>query len=210
MEQDILQHIASKNGFESQLAREIAETAQIKTIAEGFSLMEIGQSVTHMPLLLNGALKIMQEDDDGEDLILYFIESGDTCAMTMNCCMGGAKSKVKAVAELDTELLLIPVKYIDDWMAKYPSWRQFVLNSYNQRFSELLNALDSIAFFNMDERILKYLEEKANIHKNNSITVTHQEIATDLHSSRVVISRILKKLEKEGILRIHRNQIELL
>lgn len=210
MDHASLQQIVAYNGFESELADEIAKVASFKTIGEGLSLMEIGQSVTHMPLLLNGALKIMQEDEDGEDLILYFIESGDTCAMTMNCCMGGTKSKVKAIAELDTKLLLIPVEYINDWMVKYPSWRQFVLNSYNQRFVELLGALDNIAFSNMDERILKYLEEKSIIHKSHTISVTHQEIATDLHSSRVVVSRILKKLEKEGVLKIHRNQVELL
>lgn len=210
MHQEHLLKIAAINGFETELSNEIAEVAQFKTITEGMSLMEIGQSVTHMPLLLSGALKIMQEDEEGEDLVLYFIESGDTCAMTMNCCMGGAKSKVKAVAELNTDLLLIPVQYIDQWMIKYSSWRQFVLNSYNQRFAELLGALDNIAFSNMDERILRYLEEKSAIHKNRLIAVTHQEIATDLHSSRVVISRILKKLEREGVLKIHRNQVEML
>ncbi len=205
-----LEQLKELQQFEKELMTEIEAVSTVKTINEGQSLMEIGQRITHMPLLISGALKIMQEDEDGEELVLYFIERGDTCAMTMNCCFGDRKSRVRAVAEIDTELLLVPTLYIDEWMAKYASWRQFILNSYNQRFTELLKALDSVAFLHMDQRLVNYLEEKSKVHATNLIKVTHQEIAYDLHTSRVVISRLLKRLEKEGFLQIHRNQIELL
>ena len=163
-----------------------------------------------MPLLLEGAIKILREDFDEGELLLYFIEKGDTCAMTMACCMGTAKSEIKAVAETSGQVIMIPVENMEEWLGKYKSWRHYVFNSYNNRLKEMLSAIDNLAFMNMDERLLNYLLEKAKINNSRQIHNTHQEIAYDLHTSRVVISRLLKALENEGVIRLHRAYIELL
>lgn len=149
-------------------------------------------------------------EEAGDELLLYFLEKGDTCVMTMTCCMGQTKSEIRAVAEKDSKLLMIPVSKMADWIVKYPTWRNFVFESYNSRFNEMLEAIDSLAFLNMHDRILKYLKDKVMVIGETTLPITHQEIALDLHSSRVVVSRILKRLEIDGLIRLHRNKIEVL
>jgi CRP/FNR family transcriptional regulator len=124
--------------------------------------------------------------------------------------MGQTKSEIRAIAETDTKLIMIPVQKMDLWSSKYKSWRNFVFESYHNRLNEMLNTVDNIAFHNMDERLLNYLKEKARINKDNNIHNTHQEIAYELHSSRVVISRLLKKLENRGSIELHRNHIKII
>lgn len=196
--------------FEDELLDEIEKVGIFKHVSEGEQLMDIGETIFYMPLLLSGAIKIMREDNEGEDLILYFIETGDTCAMTLSCCMGNKKSEIRAIAETDAELIMIPVKKMADWMSKYPSWQNFILQSYQDRLKELLQAIDTIAFLKMDERLLKYLRDKAMVNRDETIKVTHQSIAQDLHTSRVVVSRLLKKLEKEGSIELHRNKLKII
>lgn len=196
--------------FEKELLEEIDRVSTIKEVAQGTTLMNIGQYVKSMPLLLEGAVKILREDEEGDELLLYFLERGDTCAMTMTCCTGNQKSEIKAVTELDTKLVMIPVEKMEEWIGKYKSWRNFVLDSYHNRLMELLETVDNIAFKKMDERLLKYLQDKVAITRSTTIKSTHQEIAYELHTSRVVISRLLKKLEKQGIIVLHRNSLEVL
>lgn len=196
--------------FEEALINEIVQVGTFKEVPEGFKLMDIGEYVRGMPLLISGALKVLREDKDGDELLLYYLEKGDTCSMTLTCCMGDSKSEVRAIAETDTRLIMVPVQKMDEWAAKYRSWRNFVFQSYHQRLNELLNTLDSIAFDKMDMRLIGYLKEKARVNEENVIHNTHQEIAYDLHSSRVVISRLLKKLEQIGKIELHRNYIEIL
>ena len=196
--------------FEDELLKEINDVAEYKEIQEGNILIDIGDYIKSMPLILSGAVKVLREDDNGDDLALYFIEHGDTCAMTITCCMGETKSGIRAVAETDTKLLMIPVKKMQEWMHKYKSWQSFILQSYHLRMKELLEAIDTIAFLKMDERILKYLRDKAMVNHDDMILTTHQDIAYDLHTSRVVISRILKKLEKEEKIELHRNKIKII
>ena len=196
--------------FEEKLLEEIAHVAHIYDFKEGDVLIDFGDYIKNMPLLLKGAIKILREDFDEGELLLYFIEKGDTCAMTMACCLGDTKSEIRAVAETDVKLIMIPVNKMEEWLGKYKSWRNFVFNSYNNRLKEMLSAIDNLAFMNMDERLLNYLFDKAKINKSKEIQSTHQEIAYDLHTSRVVISRLLKALENEGKIRLHRASIELL
>ena len=196
--------------FEDELIQEINNVGTYKDIPEGFKLIEIGDYIKSMPLLVSGAIKILREDDKGDELILYFIEQGDTCAMTLSCCLGHSKSEIRAIAETDTKLIMIPVSKMEEWLAKYKSWQRFILQSYHDRMSELLEAIDTIAFLKMDERLFKYLKDKAMVNHNESIHVTHQEIARDLHTSRVVISRLLKTLEIDGKIELHRNNIKVL
>ncbi|PQJ18285.1 MULTISPECIES: Crp/Fnr family transcriptional regulator [Nonlabens] len=196
--------------FESALINEILQVGTYKVVPAGFKLMEIGSYVKGMPLLVSGAIKVLREDKNGDELLLYYLEKGETCSMTMTCCMGQTKSEIRAIAETDTKLIMIPIQKMEVWTSKYRSWRNFVFESYHNRLNEMLLTMDSIAFDNMDERLLNYLKEKARINKDNIIHSTHQEIAYELHSSRVVISRLLKKLENLGSIELHRNYIEII
>lgn len=196
--------------FEKELLDEIVEVSKIVSIKKDDVLMDIGKYIKSMPLLISGAIKIMREDFDEGELLLYFLERGDTCAMTLACCMGDKKSEIRAIAENDGVVAMIPVGKMEEWMGKYKSWRAFVFESYNSRFNELLSAIDNIAFMKMDERLLNYLNEKSKIENTKIINKTHKEIAYELNSSRVVISRLLKALEKEGTVKLNRNTIEIL
>ncbi|MEM6725535.1 MAG: Crp/Fnr family transcriptional regulator [Bacteroidota bacterium] len=196
--------------FEPELINEICESGQLRNFKADDQLMDIGQGITHMPLVISGSLKIMTEDQEGNELLLYFLELGDTCAVTLNCCTRSTKSTVRAIAETAAEVLFVPVEKMEEWMIKYQKWRAFVLESYNTRLNEMLGAIDNLAFHNMEERLIRYLKEKAWANKTDTLAITHYQIAGDLNSSRVVISRLMKKLEKDGQLIQHRNKVELL
>ncbi len=196
--------------FEEALMDEIAEVSSLRDFNEGDVLIDFGDYIKKMPLLIEGAIKILREDFDEGELLLYFIEKGDTCAMTMACCMGESKSEIRAVAETKGKVIMIPVQKMEEWLGKYKSWRNYVFNSYNNRLKEMLSAIDNLAFMNMDERLLNYLYDKSKINNSREIHATHQEIAYDLHTSRVVVSRLLKALENEGKIRLHRASIEFL
>lgn len=196
--------------FEDELLEEMNQVATFKEIKAGDKLIDFGAYVRSMPLIVSGAIKVLREDENGDELLLYFIEAGETCAMTMTCCLGNTKSEVRAIAELDSKLIMLPVQKMEEWMGKYKSWRNFVLNSYQERMTELLNTIDKIAFLKMDERLLNYLEEKVKVSKDKFINSTHQEIAYELNTSRVVISRLLKRLENDGLIELQRNRIKVL
>ena len=196
--------------FEPELLQEINVTGFQKEFMEGDIIIDIADNVKFMPLLISGIIKILREDDDGNELLLYFLEKGNTCAMTLTCCIGNAQSEIRAIAETEVCLIMIPVQKMDEWMAKYKTWRAFVLQSYQNRFMEVLDTVDSIAFLNMDKRLLKYLANKVKISNTNIIESTHQQIADDLNTSRVVISRLLKTLEKQKQVELNRNSIKYL
>lgn len=196
--------------FEEELINEIVETGQHKAVKQGEVLIDYGQTIKTIPLLLEGAVKVLRQDEEGDELLLYFLEGGDTCTVTMTCCLGQAQSEVRAVAEKDSSLILIPVEKMADWIRKYRGWMTFVFESYNNRFNEMLEAIENLAFTNMHDRLYKYLKNKVLVNKETLLEVTHQEIAYDLHSSRVVISRLLKNLEKEGKIKLYRNKLEVL
>lgn len=196
--------------LEDELIEEIEKVGVKKTIEAGEVFMEVGDDVLKMPLLLEGAIKILRPDNNGDELLLYFIESGDTCAMSFNCCMGNSRSQIRAVAETDSLVLLIPKEKMDEWLVKYRSWRNFILESYQSRLNEVLGAIDMIAFKNMDERLLSYLQDKTKINHDSRLYITHHEIANDLNTSRVVVSRLLKKLENNKEVSLHRKYIDVI
>ena len=198
------------NFFETTLIEEISTIAVFKQIKEDEDLIRPGQYIKSMPLLLSGSIKILRPDENGDELFLYHLERGDTCAITLTCCLGKTKSEIHAVAEMPTKLLMVPVEKMEEWSSRYKSWRNFVYNSYHERMMELLESIDNIAFNNMDERLAKYLKDKTKTLNNNHIQSTHREIAQDLHTSRVVISRLLKKMERNQKIRLNRNSIEVL
>lgn len=197
------------NIFEKELQQEIERVGVVHEYKMGDVIMDIGQYIKSLPILLKGSIKIVREDDEGHELFLYYVRHSETCAMSLTCCMQDMRSQIRSIAEEDAKVISIPIEYMDEWMMKYRTWKNFVMNTYSKRFEELLNTIDLIAFHNMDERLIEYLREKSEIHQSNKIEITHQEIAFDLSSSREAISRLLKKLEKMNKVKLHRNLIEL-
>jgi CRP/FNR family transcriptional regulator len=196
--------------FEPNLIEEISKIGVSKSFTEDSLIIEIGDYIKSMPLLLSGAVKILREDENGDELVLYYLEKGDTCAMTLSCCMGETKSKIRAIAETNVDLIMVPKEKMADWLSTYKTWQAFILQSYHNRVEELLNAVDTIAFLKMDERLFKYLKDKAMVNQNDELTTTHKQISEDLHTSRVVVSRLLKKLENENKIQLFRNSIKVL
>lgn len=195
--------------FEEGLLDEIAVIGEIRSFRENEILIELDETITHMPLLLNGAVRIMRDDDNDGELLLYYLERGDTCAMTMTCCLGTKTSTIRATAETDGEMILVPVRKMDEWLATYPSWRAFVFNSYQERLDEMMRSIDNLAFKDAKGRLRNYLIEAASVNKSRTVNKTHAEIAYEMNTSRVVISRLLKALENEGFLLQQRNSISI-
>ncbi len=196
--------------FEEELINEITNNGELKLLKENEILIDLGQTITHMPLLLHGAIRIMRDDENDGELLLYYLEKGDTCAMTMTCCLGTKTSNIRATAETDGEIVMIPVQKLDEWLVKYPSWRAFVLNSYQDRLDEMMRSIDNLAFNDSKGRLKNYLIEVASVNKSRVVNKTHAEIAYELNTSRVVISRLLKVLENEKFIKQQRNSITIL
>ena len=195
--------------YERSTVEVILETAKLKKLRADDWMVDIGDPIVYMPLLLKGQLRILREDEEGHELLLYYIRPGETCAMSLTCCSGNAVSNVRAVAEEDSELLLLPIQIIDEWTTKYPSFKSFILKTYQRRFEELLNTIDSIAFHNLDDRLSQLLKQKSE-KEGSELKTTHQELANQLNSSREVISRLLKQMERKGKIQMGRNKITLL
>ena len=212
MKKDLLPLLKQEYGylFEDNLIQDINDNGQLYRIPEGETIIEYGQNLRRIPLILNGAIKILRLDAMGDELLIYYLEKGETCTMTMTCCMGQKKSEIKAVAETEVEFISVPVEKMKDWTKKYDSWMAFVFDSYNNRFDEMMQSIDSLAFGNMHDRLVKYLKDQVMIRKTTTLDHSHQDIAYDLHTSRVVISRLLKNLEREGIIKLGRNKISVL
>lgn len=198
------------NLFDSELLQKISEVASIMLFDKNDIIIDIGESLKQIPLLINGNIKVFREDKNGEELLLYVLESGNTCAMSLTCCMAKSASKIRAVADEDTSVIMIPLKYMQQWFNTNHSWRNFILESYQERFDEMLETIDSIAFLKMDARLYKYLTDKVKLTASSTLNITHQEISEDLHTSRVVISRLLKQLENEEKIKLGRHKIEIL
>jgi CRP/FNR family transcriptional regulator len=195
--------------YETTAVEQILAMAKSKTVKQDDWLVDIGDPIVHMPFVLEGQLRILREDEEGHELLLYFIKPGETCAMSLTCCMGKAESNVRAIAEEDTHVLLLPIQVLDEWTSTYPSFKSFILKTYQKRFDELLKTIDGIAFHNLDDRLLQLLKQKAS-QDDSIVHATHQELATQLNSSREVISRILKQMERKGKIQMGRNKITLL
>lgn len=189
------------------LINEIADVAKVESVPAGQIMIDYGEIMKQIPLLFDGKLKVFREDDRGNELFLYYIDAGQGCAVSFACF--DKMSSIRAEAVEDSKFLSIPTKFMEIWMAKYPEWNKFVLRIYNQRFEEVLDTLNQVAFYKLDERLLDYLEKHAMALDTNTLSLTHAEIAVELNTSREVISRLLKKLELSGKISMSRNQIVL-
>jgi len=196
--------------FDEELIQSIAEVGISREFRKDDIIIDIGQELNYIPLLLDGNIKIIREDESGHEILLYVLERVDTCAMSLICCMKKSKSKIRASADKDSKIILIPVQYMTEWFQKNESWRNFILQSYQIRFNEMLETIDTLAFLKMDERIHKYLKDQVKLNGSYELEITHQKISEDLNTSRVVVSRLLKQLEDENKIRTGRNKIEVL
>ncbi len=176
---------------ENALIDEIVSEGIYCEFKEGTSIIKVGDYITNVPLVLSGIIKVSRINDEGKEVFLYYLKGGDTCADTLQCCFTNQKSQISAVAEDDTEVVLVTLRQVNYWSSKYKSWKEFVMLSFKDKFNQLLEALDSIAFQKIDERLLNYLREKQQIHKSSELHLTHQDIAHDLNTSREVISRLI-------------------
>jgi len=194
--------------LEPELKEEILKIGTLKEVEPGEILLKSGQLITHTMLLLDGRLKIYREDEEGNEFLMYYLEPGNACAMSIMCAMNNERSQIMAVAETEATLLSIPFESTAAWMNKYRSWDEFVLRAYRSRFEELLLTLDNVAFRSMDERLVFYLKRMSST-QGDELHISHQQIARDLNSAREVISRLLKKLEQRGAVELHRNVIRI-
>ena len=196
--------------FEPDLLADMEKYAEIVEFKEGEDLMKSGQNIKSTVLIKEGLVKVYREDEEGNEIFMYHLEPGQACALSIMCAIQNRTSEIKATAVKPTEVYAIPVQLVDQWMMKYKSWYQFVLSTYRARFEELLNTIDAIAFNNMDERLVRYLKKHTEIFNSNTLPVTHAQIATELSTSREVISRLLKKLAERGLIRVNRQNIEVI
>jgi CRP/FNR family transcriptional regulator len=205
---DLVNHFSQT--FEPELLNELRAKGKPLSVRAGETILDIGQIVRVMPIIVSGIVKVSRLDDQGREILLYYVNSSESCAMTFTCCMEQFPSEIRAVAEDDVEMITVPISVMDEWLMTYPTWKSFVMTTIRNRFNEMLQTIDQIAFHKLDDRLVNYLKLQAETSGSRLINLSHEQIAKDLATSRVVISRLLKKLENEKKLLLYRNQIKLL
>jgi CRP/FNR family transcriptional regulator, anaerobic regulatory protein len=196
--------------FEPELLAELEARSILVKVSSGETIMRIGSPVRSVPLVISGIVKVSIINSDGQEILLYYVRSGQTCAMSFTCWMTTQVSSIEGVAEEDTELLAVPGKVVDEWLLKYPSWKKFVMTTILDGFTVFIKSIDDIAFKKMDDRLIIYLKEKSRATGSSLINLTHKQIGEELGTNRVVVSRLLKKLENDNRLLLYRNQIKIL
>ena len=196
------------SNFEPELLELIEKESLHKTFAPGEIIIKSGQYIKSTAIVLDGMIKIYRENPDGGEFLMYYLGPGQACAVSMICALGSQTSEIMARAEEETEVLMLPVQLMDDLMKQHKTWYQFVIQTYRSRFDELLAVVDNVAFHNMDDRLAFYLKRYVDTTGKKQIELSHQQIADDLNSSREVISRLLKKMEQQKMVTLHRNMIE--
>ena len=196
--------------LERDLLSEILQVAEIKTVHEDETIVRTGQNIRSAILVIDGLVKIYREDPEGGEYFMYYLDEGKACAISLVCALGKGTSSVRAKAVTESTILIVPPHYVDVWIGRYKSWAQFAINSYRERFEELLQIIDHIAFRNMDERLVFYLRRHQEKLNTNIISSSFTEIAQELNSSREVISRLMKKLSEKGVVQLHGSHVEII
>lgn len=196
--------------FESELLDEIEEKSMLFTAQAGQGLIQMHQAITVVPLMLEGILKVSRENEEGQDLVLYYVKAGEGCAMTLSCGMMSQPSQVKGTAEEDLRMLCVPVPVMEGWMLRYPSWKKFVMSTIVNEYIGIIKSVDDVTYKKIDLRLENLLKRKSSQSGSSLINMSHQQIADELGTNRVVISRLLKRMENENRLLLFRNQIKLL
>ncbi len=194
--------------FEQTLIDQIEQEGVYKIIEEGEELIREGQFIKSFPLVLSGLVKISRQNEDGNELLLYYLKEKEVCSMSLTCCLSQTKSSVHAIAEQECQVILLKTSLLEEWMSRFPTWKQFVMRSVQSRFQELIEVVDSIAFLRMDERLIKHLKDRHQLTGLNTYHGSHQDLAFQLNTSREVVSRLLKKLEKDNRVKLARNFID--
>jgi len=194
---------------EKELRDEIYENCKILTFSKGETIVREGEYVKVLPIVLSGHIRVFQTKEDRE-ILLYYVDPSQTCMMSLSACFYNNQSPSQAVATSETEILAIPTRFITKWQKKYNSWNNFVIRTFRNRYDELLETFESVAFNHIDKRVLDYLKQRKNNQNSSNVKISHQQLAYELGTTRVVISRILKQYEINGILKLHRAEIELL
>ncbi len=178
-----------------------------KTFAEGDVILNENAYIKAIPIVMSGSIRVMRTDDDDREILLYYIKAGESCIMSFLGGMHHDTSKVKAIAEEPTEILFVPIDKVNLLIKDYPEWLDYIFRLYHKRFEELLDVVNAIAFKKLDERLLDFIKKKCQINDNNTLVITHEHIANELGTARVVVSRLLKQMEQEGLVTLGRNKI---
>jgi CRP/FNR family transcriptional regulator len=181
-----------------------------KSFAEGAVIINENAFVKAIPIVTNGSVRVMRTDEDGREILLYYIKAGESCIMSFLGGMHHDTSKVKAVAEEQTDILFIPSDRVNALIAEFPEWLDYIFRLYHKRFEELLEVVNAVAFKKLDERLLIFLKRKTALTNNPNIHITHEQLSNELGTARVVVSRLLKQMEDEGLVKLSRNKITLL
>ncbi len=203
-----MEHVVANFFSDKELVSEINRHAKFKHLEREEVLINPGAEILFIPLVLKGSIRIIRQDEDGKENFLYHLYPRQTCAMSLTCCQSGRRSMVKAIAEDEVDVLLVPINKTEDWF-RFPEWKTFISSTYQQRFEELIQVIDLIAFSNMDKQLLHYLEERSRALNTKILEITQQQIAEELHTHREAIGRLLRSMEQKGLVRLGRNSIEL-
>lgn len=194
--------------FESGLRDAILKAGTYREFNAGEELIREDQFIRSFPIVISGVIKVCRTDEAGNELLLYYLRPGEVCTVSLTCCMDRTRSRVKAITEETTAAILVPVELLDNWMTQYQTWKEYVMRSMQKRFDELLDALDSIAFLKMDERLEKFFTDRYKTTGTTLFEGSHQDVAQAMNSSREVISRLLKQMEKRGMVVLSRGRID--
>lgn len=196
--------------LEPKLLTELVKVGEVRKLPAGHVMMKSGQKIRATMLVISGLMKICRHDDNGNEYFMYYLEPGQACAVSIISAQKLEESGVVAKAISDSVVICVPLRYVDEWIGKYKSWSEYAITSYRERFEELLHALDQIAFKNMDERLLNYLRTHRDKTKSNVIKMTFTDIARELHTSREVVSRLMRKLADKKLVGLHKSYVEIL
>jgi len=200
---------ANEHLFHSLLNEEVYHSGQINVFSAGTVIQNIHSYIKSIPIVLSGSIKVIQTDDDGQEILLYYIKPGESCIMSFLAGIHNDTSKIKAIVEEDAEILLIPVEKAGEWIRKFPEWTDFIFNLYQKRFEELLNVVNAVAFQKMDVRLMQLLNQKSELYRSKDISITHQQLADELGTTREAVSRVLKQMENAKLVILSRNKITL-
>ena len=199
-----------KDIFQSDLVKEIENSGNLKHFEAGDTIVNMDSYIKHIPVVISGSMKVIRTEVDGREILLYYLTPGESCIVSILAGMKNNTSKIKAIVEEDAEIMLIPADKAKEWVRKYPEWTDFIFNLYQKRFEELLEVVNSVAFQKIDTRLLHLIKQKTQLYQSKEISVTHQQLADELGITREATSRVLKQMEKENLLILSRNKIELL
>ena len=194
---------------EPRLREEILEHCELQTFEKSEVVVREGQFVKVVPIVVSGLLRVYQTKEDRE-ILLYHVEPSQTCMMSLSACFFNNESPSQAVAKEKTEAITVPTRYVTQWQKEYSSWNEFVIRTFRNRYDELLDTLESIAFDHIDKRVLEYLKSMASKQQSKEVEISHQELANELGTTRVVVSRILKQLEIDKVVQLHRGSVRIL